>query len=66
MCLPNRNPSAAAGTNATTRFCAKRRAAASLARPAIAWPKRARYSQTTAIIAPDWIAISNTLALSPT
>jgi len=29
-------------------------------------PKRARYSQTTAIIAPDWMAISNTFALSPT
>ena len=64
---PSASPSSAAGMNAMTRLSdeAARRGVAEHA-PAIACMKRARYSHTTASIAPDWIAISNTFAFGPT
>jgi len=43
-----------------------RRALASEAQRSIACANRARYSTSTASIAPDWIAISKTFAFGPT
>src|SRR5512142_2838945 len=60
----NRKPRIAAGRKATIRFTAKRREAGSVVTLVSACPSRARYSHTTARIAANWMAISNTLALS--
>ena len=67
MALPSRSPSTAAGRKAIGEVEHEAlRAGLVRARPATTRTKRARYSHTIASIAPDWIAISKTLALSPT
>src|SRR4249919_1633333 len=65
MRLPKASPRTAAGMKATTRFATKRCAARSEASPASTPRNFARYSQTTASIAPVWIARLNVLAFSP-
>lgn len=55
----------AAGMKATTTLSANRCATGSVRMPAKVLMSRARYSHTTAIIAPVWMAISNTLMVSP-
>ena len=66
IALPSSSPSTAAGRKAIAMLRMKRCAARSLSAPARTRAKRARYSHTMASIAPDWIAISKTLASSPT
>ena len=55
----------AAGRKATPTLIAKRWAARSENKPAATPMSLRRYSQQTARIAPAWITISNSFALSP-